>query len=139
MRLKRKSRPQEDVVDDAIRPRKDRLTAPLSFAQQRLWFLHQLDPFNAAYHLPLYYRLTGRLNIRALEHSLNEIIRRHEVLRTVFSERDGTAVQIVWPTLKVELPVIDLSVASKAEREREVERLIDQEADRPFSLEAGPL
>src|SRR5262245_13509148 len=99
MQLKRKSR-------GAITPR-NTLEAPLSFAQQRLWFLHQLDPGSYAYHLPVYYHLSGHLNVAALEQSLNEVVRRHEILRTVFAERNDQAVQIVQPSLHITLPVIE--------------------------------
>ena len=139
MQLKRKSRRVEQPIDDAIRPRADRLEAPLSFAQQRLWFLHLLDPDSSAYHLPVYYRLGGHLNIAALEQSLNEIVRRHEILRTVFAERDATPIQIVQPSLHVGLPVIDLTAYAKAQSEAEVELFIERETARPFSLQHGPL
>ncbi len=139
MQLKRKTQRAEKAVDKII-PRLENTTdAPLSFAQQRLWFLHQLDPRNTAYHLPLYYHLDGPLDIAAFARSLNEIVRRHEVLRTVFRESNGTAVQIVLPSLHVELPLIDLSGLSGAEAERDIERLIDAESAVPFSLEVGPL
>ncbi len=138
MQLKRKTQRAEKAVDNI--PRLENTTdAPLSFAQQRLWFLHQLEPLNTAYHLPLYYDLDGPLDIAAFERSLNEIVRRHEVLRTVFRESNGTVVQIVLPSLHVELPLIDLSELSGAEAEREIERLIDAESAGPFSLEVGPL
>lgn len=139
MQLKRQAQRAEKAVDKII-PRLENTTdAPLSFAQQRLWFLHQLEPRNTAYHLPLYYHLDGPLDSAGFERSLNEIVRRHEVLRTVFRESNGTAVQIVLPSLHVELPLIDLSGLSDAEAEREIERLIDAESAVPFSLEVGPL
>jgi hypothetical protein len=137
MQLKRKSRRAEAVVDHAIRPRANRREAPLSFAQQRLWFLHQLDPDSAAYNLPVYYRLSGQLNITALERSLNEVVRRHEILRTIFTERHDTPVQIVLPSLHIALPVIDLTAYHQVEAE--VENFIEAETVRPFSLEDGPL
>ncbi|HEV8168368.1 MAG TPA: condensation domain-containing protein, partial [Pyrinomonadaceae bacterium] len=137
MQLKRKSRRAEAAVDHAIRPRANRREAPLSFAQQRLWFLYQLDPDSAAYNLPVYYRLGGQLNITALERSLNEIVHRHEILRTVFTERGDTPVQIVLPSLHVALPIIDLTAYHNVEAE--VENFIEAETARPFSLEDGPL
>src|SRR5689334_12303449 len=72
-----------------------RAALPLSFAQQRLWFLDQLEPGSAAYNLSGRLHLEGRLDASALEASLNEIVRRHEALRTIFTARDGAAVQIV--------------------------------------------
>src|SRR6185436_10785048 len=82
---------------------------PLSFAQQRLWFLDQLEPGKATYNCPAAIRFTGALNLAALEQSFNEVVRRHEVLRARFSARDGSPVQVIAPSLHVPLPLIDLS------------------------------
>jgi amino acid adenylation domain-containing protein len=139
MQLKRKGPRARRVSDHAISRRENRIDAPLSFAQQRLWFLDQLDPGNAAYHLPLYYLLAGQLNVAALERSLNEIVRRHELLRSVFSERNGAAIQTVLPSLHVALPVFDLTTLSQTEADREIEILTYAEAARPFDLQHGPL
>ena len=139
MQLKRKARSAEKTVDHAIARHEDRSDAPLSFAQQRLWFLQQLDPGSAAYHVLVFYRLKGQLNVAAWERSLNEIIRRHEILRTVFRERNGAPVQIVQPSLHIGLPVIDLSALSRSEADRETEHIFETEAARPFSLHDGPL
>ena len=139
MRLKRKARNVERVVDQTIRRRENRTDAPLSLAQQRLWFLHQLDPGNDPYYLPFYYQLTGPLNVAALERGLNEVIRRHEILRTVFTERDGKVVQTVVPSFELALPMFDLSQLSRIQADQEVQCLIDAEAARPFNLEQGPL
>ncbi len=136
MQLKRKARGAEKAVDQAIRRRENRSEAPLSFAQQRLWFLQQLDPDSAAYHLLVFYRLKGKLDIPAWERSLDEIIRRHEVLRTVFREQNGAPVQIVLPSLHIELPIIELTTS---EADRETERIFETEAARPFDLHDGPL
>ena len=65
---------------------------PLSFAQQRLWFLHQMDPSNAAYNMPLAFRLSGQLEVEALQWSLDEIVRRHEILRTTFDVLDHASI-----------------------------------------------
>lgn len=139
MQLKRRIRGAEREVDHAIRPRERSIDAPLSLAQQRLWFLHQLDPVNDPYYLPFYYRLRGPLNSGALENSLNELIRRHEILRTVFKESDNKVTQIVLPSFNFALPVTDLSELSAVKAETEVKRLVDTEAERPFDLEQGPL
>ena len=139
MQLKRKAQRAEKTVEHAITRRENRIDAPLSFAQQRLWFLQQLDPNSAAYHLLVFYRLKGRLNIAAWAQSLNEIIRRHEVLRTVFRETNGTPVQIVLPSLHIGLPVIYLSALPRAEADLETERIFETEAARPFNLHDGPL
>ena len=81
---------------------------PLSFAQQRLWFLEQLEPSRAVYNLPLAWRFSGALNVSALEQSLDEMVRRHEILRTTFPSVDGQPVQVIAPELALPLPVVDL-------------------------------
>jgi hypothetical protein len=90
---------------------------PLSFAQQRLWFLDQLAPGSAAYNLSGRLRLEGQLDAASLEASLNEIVRRHEALRTIFSTYDGEPVQIILSELRLALPLIDLSHLPAAGRE----------------------
>jgi amino acid adenylation domain-containing protein len=112
---------------------------PLSFAQQRLWFLHQLEPDNTAYNMPAATRLTGNLNLDAFEQSLTEIISRHEVMRTSFVLEDDEPVQIVSPAQPVRIPLIDLCHLSADEREAEAMRLAKTEAQRPFDLSRGPL
>ena len=112
---------------------------PLSFAQQRLWFLDQLAPGNLFYNIPMAVRLTGRLDVEALERSLNEILRRHEVLRTTFRAEGGKPVQVIAPELRLTLPVEDLSHLPEAEREAEAQRRVQEEAQRPFDLTQGPL
>ncbi|HEU4595289.1 MAG TPA: amino acid adenylation domain-containing protein, partial [Pyrinomonadaceae bacterium] len=112
---------------------------PLSFAQQRLWFLDKLEPGSAAYNMPTALRLTGRLDAAALGRTLGEVVRRHEVLRTTFVEVDGSPVQVIAPASEVSLPVTDLSALDAGEREAEAQRLTQQEARRPFDLAAGPL
>jgi amino acid adenylation domain-containing protein len=113
---------------------------PLSFSQQRLWFLDQLDPGGFAYNVFAAYRLKGDLKLAALEQSFNEIIRRHEVLRTVFRSHDGSPVQVVLPSLAIEMPLVDLrALASEKARWTETRRMFRQEAQRPFDLSTGPL
>lgn len=114
-------------------------TAPLSFAQQRLWFLDQLEPGSAAYNLPRAIHLTGLLNAAALEQSFNEIVRRHETLRTTFETVDGQPIQIIAPAFALTLPVVNLQELSESEREQKVRQLATEEAQRPFSLNKGPL
>ena len=111
---------------------------PLSFAQQRLWFLDQLGA-GVAYSVPWVWRLDGSLNVAALESSLNEVVRRHEALRTTFPARDGRPEQVVAPELRVPLPVVDLRCVEDASREEEARRLVEEEALRPFDLANGPL
>jgi amino acid adenylation domain-containing protein/non-ribosomal peptide synthase protein (TIGR01720 family) len=112
---------------------------PLSFAQQRLWFLDQLEPGSAVYNVPATVRLKGALNVEALEESLNKIVERHENLRTIFVNAEGQAVLEILPTLALTLPLKDLSTLPEAEREAEAARLIKEEARRPFELSQAPL
>ena len=112
---------------------------PLSFAQQRLWFLHLLDPQSAAYNMPFALSLLGRLDIPALERTLNEIVRRHEVLRTTFDALDGEPVQLIAAMQRLELPLTDLSDLPPRQREAETRRLASQDALRPFDFARGPM
>lgn len=90
---------------------------PLSFAQQRLWFLDQLIPNNPFYNIPLALHLTGSLKLAALEQTFNEIVQRHEALRTTIVVQKGQPVQVINPTLTIPLPIIDLRQLPQAERE----------------------
>ena len=111
---------------------------PLSFAQQRLWFLEQLEP-NGPYKVPVAFRLRGQLNVGALEQSVNEIISRHEVLRTTFEEFDGRPVQIVRPRPMLSIPFTDLSHLTEFERVEEVKRVAERMSGQPFDFVRGPL
>jgi acyl transferase domain-containing protein len=113
--------------------------APLSFAQQHLWILDQLEPGNPAYNLRVAVRLIGALNILALEEALNALIERHEVLRTKFVNVDDRPIQIVLPSEYFRLPIIDLTELSLTERAIETRRLSTHEAERPFNLSEGNL
>ncbi len=117
--------------------RRDSDHFPLSFAQQRLWFLDQLEPGNPLYNNPAAIRLSGRLDLNALELSLNEIIRRHEILRTTFTMVDGQPVQIIAPNLRLALPVVNLQ--GMPEPSGDVMRMATEEARRPFNLSEEPL
>ena len=112
---------------------------PLSYAQQRLWFIHQLEPESAAYNMPQTLRVKGALNVSAFGRSLSEIVRRHEVLRTRFEVRDGQPVQVIEEVGEVELPVWDLRGLAEEEREKCAREIGRQEAARPFDLERGPV
>jgi acyl carrier protein len=112
---------------------------PLSFAQQRLWFMERLKPGNAIYNIPASVRLTGNLDLDALERTLTEIVRRHETLRTTLTEIDGQAVQVIGSPYPVFLEVTDLTTFPELDRETEAQRLTQEEAQRPFNLEQGPL
>ncbi|HEX9939644.1 MAG TPA: condensation domain-containing protein, partial [Longimicrobium sp.] len=123
----------------SIVPRAHRDVAPLSFAQERLWFLDRLEPGSTTYNMPWPLRLRGTTDTGALERSLGEIVRRHESLRTVFREEDGSPVQVVVPFAGFTLAADDLSRLPEAEREAEMRRRVTDEAARPFDLAAGPL
>ncbi len=112
---------------------------PLSFAQERLWFLDQLEPGSPAYVMPAAIRFSGRLDLPALAASLAEIVRRHESLRTTFGTVSGQLRQVVARSAPLALPAIDLADLPAARRSPEVERLARAEARRPFDLGRGPL
>jgi hypothetical protein len=111
----------------------------LSFSQQRLWLLEQLEPGNTAYNIPTAVRLKGALNTTAVEYAFNEIIRRHESLRSNFLLQDGRAVQVVSPEFKLELPMVDLREMPPEQRDSEAMRLATEEARRPFDLTSDRL
>ena len=134
MRLKKKA--VDDTPQHAIPRRKDSGPALPSFAQQRMWFLEQLGESN--YIVPATSRLTGPLNVEALERSLNVIVERHEGLRTTFSMIDSQLVQVITPQLPLTLLKFDLSHLPENERDVEARRL-REEALRPFNLARGPL
>jgi amino acid adenylation domain-containing protein len=112
---------------------------PLSFAQERLWFLDQLEPGNPQYNAPLPMRLKGPLDAAAMGSAINEIIKRHEVLRTTFHLDEDRPVQGITAELTIDVPVIDISDVPADSREKEAMRLAIEEARRPFNLSAGPV
>ena len=128
--LARRVEEARGATSEALK-REERGSAPLSFPQRRLWFLEQLEPGTAVYNVPLIWRFSGPLDVPALERSLAEIARRHEILRTVFREVDGEPVQVALPG-DLELPVIEV-------RESEADQVAREESRRPFDLAAGPL
>lgn len=113
--------------------------APMSFAQQRLWFIDRLVPGNAFYNMLGAFCLQGRLNVEALEGALNDLIERHEILRTTFAEVEGELVQVIQPQSKLRLTLIDLSGLAAEKREAEGYRLAVKEGEQPFDLVHGPL
>jgi amino acid adenylation domain-containing protein len=112
---------------------------PASFAQERLWVLDQLAPNTPFYNVDTAIRLRMPLNVAAFEWSLNEIVRRHETLRTTFASVDGKPVQVVATEFTLPLPIVDLQALSEPERESEAVRLATEEARRPFDLARLPL
>ncbi len=120
-------------------PRHSGSKLPLSFSQQRLWFLDQLNPGNAFFNIIVAVRLSGALKVAALSESLNELVRRHEILRTTFHEVNGEPVQVISPAAKAALPVISLRKLPAERREIEAQRVAAAEARAPFSLNTGPL
>ncbi|MEH1944144.1 MAG: amino acid adenylation domain-containing protein [Nostoc sp.] len=108
---------------------------PLSFAQQRMWFLYQLESQSPFYNEGLQLRVAGVLNVEALQQSINEIIRRHEILRTTFPAVDGKPLQVIFPSLALAMPVLDL----QGIEESEVQQIVTKEARQPFDLSNGPL
>ncbi|HEX2094914.1 MAG TPA: condensation domain-containing protein, partial [Longimicrobiaceae bacterium] len=132
-------RAREKREAERIRPRESEGPVPLSFAQQRLWFIQQLEPASPAYHMPYPLRLRGALDLHAVQRTLDELVRRHESLRTVFPATDGEPVQVVRPAAPVPLPRVDLEWLPEEAREREMQRLAAAEIARPFDLARGPL
>jgi amino acid adenylation domain-containing protein len=112
---------------------------PLSSAQQRLWFLDQLEPESAAYLIPGVLRFQGIIDIKSLQKSLQALVQRHEILRTTFSEQDRQPVQIIHTTMQVKLPLIDLQGLDHEQRTQVAQQLARQEAQRPCDLSQGPL
>ena len=112
---------------------------PMSFAQERLWFLDQLEPGKPMYNIPVAIKLIGSLNVPVLEQSLNELINRHESLRTTFTSEDGQPVQVIASALSMTLPAKDLRNIPKEKQSIEIRNLISKESLHSFDLANGPL
>jgi amino acid adenylation domain-containing protein len=119
---------------ELIRPLSEGSSIPLSLAQQRLWFLYQMEPQSSAYNIPLALEFRGVVDVSALQKAIAEIVHRHEALRTNFEVVENKPYQIIQPTVTISLPIIDLKALSETEREGEYQRLATQEADRCFNL-----
>jgi amino acid adenylation domain-containing protein len=133
-------RSSEDDGDALTIPRRPHAgSAPLSFAEQRLWFLDGLDSSTSAYVIPVALKLTGQSRALTLVQTLNEIVRRHETLRTSFGVQDGEPIQIIAARTNVEIPVTDLTSLPTQQRDAQAERLAAEAATRPFNLKTGPL
>ncbi|HEX8845598.1 MAG TPA: amino acid adenylation domain-containing protein, partial [Pyrinomonadaceae bacterium] len=112
---------------------------PLSYAQQRLWFLDRLEPGSAAYNTPIALRLTGQLDLDLLQQTFSEIVRRHESLRTTFAEIDGQPIQLISPPTALNIPLTDLSPLPADEREAAARHAVSEHSRQPFNLSTGPL
>lgn len=131
---------QLDLSQNLILPRvRNSNHAPLSFAQQRLWLVLQLDPDNVAYNVPEVLHLTGKTNVTALAQSFSEIVRRHEILRTTFQIIDGEPRQVIGQPSPVAVDVIDLRHLPQSERKPKAKQLVEEDSLQPFDLARGPL
>ena len=123
----------------AMKRREREAELELSYAQQRLWFINELEPESAAYNIAYAVRMQGEVNEAALEQCMNEIVRRHEVLRTRFVSRAGKAHQLIDEPRWMRLPMWDLSGLSQSQRELQARQIVAQQRHRPFDLERGPV
>lgn len=131
---------QVETMQPLIQPRPPDLTPlALSFAQQRLWFMDQLQPEDSSHTISQAVRLLGALQVTALEQSFQEIVNRHEALRTIFTLQNGQAVQIIHPHLELEMAHIDLQDQSPEAQEQAIQQWAMDEAHRSFDLSQGPL
>ncbi|WP_431902931.1 amino acid adenylation domain-containing protein [Nonomuraea sp. bgisy101] len=138
--LERRLRRQAPVRAAGIPPRPDPDgPAPLSYGQERLWFLQRLDPADASYNMFMVQRLRGRLSIEALGHALDTLVARHPTLRARFPADEGRPVQVVEPSMKLEPVIVDLGDVPAAEREGRATTLVAELTNTPFDLAAGPL
>jgi amino acid adenylation domain-containing protein len=112
---------------------------PMTFAQEQLWFLDQVAPGSPVYNMVDVIPFTGRYDAQAMRRAMNELMRRHEVLRTSFLDLDGRPMQVVSPTIELEIPDVDLTSLSAPEREREWTRLVHEQGRKPFDFTKAPL
>src|SRR5579885_1094429 len=130
--LKQEGRNTE-LLPIARQPR-DTYTFPLSFAQQRMWFLYQLTPDNVAYNISTAVSLTGPLSLSVFELALREIVRRHEIVRTIFKVVEGQPAQVIKPHMDIPLRVIDLRDLASPSHATYLQSLAYEEAQSPFNL-----
>ncbi|HWK88522.1 MAG TPA: condensation domain-containing protein, partial [Longimicrobium sp.] len=131
--------PQQEEPAPELAPSDAAGDAPLSFAQERMWFLERLLPGSPVYNMPLRLRITGQVDPEALRRALEGVVHRHEPLRTRFELRGAQPVQVAAPPARVELPVTDLSHLPRDQARAEADAVSMAEARRPFDLERGPL
>jgi amino acid adenylation domain-containing protein len=137
--MKEKKNSKKDILSQSIPKRQTTGLLPVSSSQQRLWFLEQMEPGCPAYNIPSAVKLSGKLNVKALQQSFNEIIRRHEALRTTFSVVDGLPVQVIAPQLELEIPVVDMRNILKSDQPDKVQQFIYEDNRKPYDLAKGPL
>ena len=138
--LELRLRKQESgLTKRSIPKRRQENYCPLSLDQERIWFIQQLDPDSPAYNIYSANRFSGDLNVALLKRSLNEVVRRHEIMRTAFEVVDGKPVQVIAPELHVDLPLIDLRTFPHEQREREAEQITSRLVQSPFDLTKLPL
>ncbi|MDQ1354873.1 MAG: hypothetical protein QG657_5182 [Acidobacteriota bacterium] len=128
-----------ELKKDMIPRREISSPVPLSFSQQRLWVLDRMVPMNPFYNLPSAFRLTVEIDLSIFEKVLNEVIRRHESLRTIFTDENGEPRQVILPELKLIVNSIDLGNLPRELQQDETTRIATEEAGKPFDLEHGPL
>jgi amino acid adenylation domain-containing protein len=126
-------------IQISLRRHPEVVRAPLSYSQRRLWFINELQGSSAEYNMPEALRLRGRLNVDAIRRVIQTIVDRHESLRTYFAEDRGEPVQIIAPSLTLEIPVTNLSGLSQAEQQRQVMASVNNEWSDPFDLAHGPV
>lgn len=131
--------PQPSAIRLPLAPQARPERLPLSYAQQRLWFIDQFEKTSIQYHIPAALRLRGKLNYAALQYAINRVVQRHESLRTSFVEIEGQAAQVVAPELQIETPITDLSGLDDHSRQLKVSAALRQEREQPFDLSRGPL
>ena len=131
---------QEQNNDDSLQESVDyTYTFPTSYAQQRLWFLDQLLGASGLYNIPWAIQLNGKLDVSALQQSLNAIVARHEVLRTCFVEQNGEPVQVIRSSMPFACTLMELSALPQENRDSEIQRILDTEANKAFDLKQAPL
>lgn len=136
-KIERKSDTKRALLAERLRKAAE-TAVPLSFAQQRLWFLDQLEPNSPLYNVPTVVNMRGTLDVEALRQALEGLIARHETLRTRFIDNDGSPAQVVDAKMRVELNLHDLTERSASQREAEARSLMREEVNRPFDLRSGP-